>query len=95
MAFDNVTLFEINFEEFPFGSESSDEADAESVAVAEAPVADEASEASGGRAQRVVGLLFGAVVLAAVARQVAKRRGGDADEFDTEEIEPGVERVEA
>jgi len=92
MAFDNVTLFEINFEEFPFGGETSDESEAESVEISEA--SDEASEESSGRGKKAVGLLFGAVVLAVVARQVAKRRGSDDAEFETEEVEPGVERVE-
>jgi len=95
MAFDNVTLFEINFREFPFGGETADETEGESVEITEEPDADESSEASGGRGRTAAALLFGAVALAAVARQVAKRRGSDdADEFDTEDLEPGVERVE-
>jgi len=95
MAFDNVTLFEINLREFPFGGETSDETATESTEVTEESTETDDGE-TGGRGRRVAGLLFGAVILAVVARQVAKRRGGeDYDEFETEEVEPGVERVEA
>jgi len=97
MAFDNVTLFEINIEDFPFDGASESAETEESVEITEEPGEAYDSEASsGGRVRRVVGFLFGAVALAAVARWAAQRRGSDeADTFETEEIEPGVERVEA
>jgi hypothetical protein len=98
MAFDNVTLFEINIQDFPFGGETGETAETEeSVEIADEPSTESESEASSGsRARRVVGFLFGAVILAAVARWAAQRRGSDEDEaFETEEIEPGVERVDA
>lgn len=94
MAFDNVTLFEINVED-PFSDRTDGtRARAESVS---GPTDDAGSDSgsSGGRGRRLLGLFVVVGVLAGVAYWLNKRRGGDEDDFETEEIEPGVERVEA
>jgi len=96
MAFDNVTLFEVTIEDLPFGDATSDEsakAEEKTVEITEAEA--ESDDASGGRSRRVLGFGLAVVTLALVARWVANRRGSEDEEFDTESVEPGVERVES
>jgi hypothetical protein len=100
MAFDNVTLFEVNIDDLPLGSARSDEsakADEATVEIQEAEPEHETTdeETSGGRGQRVISFGLAVVTLALVARWVANRRGSDDEEFETESVEPGVERVES
>lgn len=86
MAFDNVTLFEITVED-PF---ASGERAGESIDVTEEPE----EESGGGRGRKILGLVLVAAVLALAARWFLDRRSEDDADYETEEVEPGVERVE-
>lgn len=92
MAFDNVTLFEINVAD-PLGRESG----TETGRPVERPVEPEAETgSSSGGLVRLLGLAVAGAVLAGAAYWLFQRRQSDDEtEFSTEEIEPGVERVES
>jgi len=91
MAFDDVTLFEITVED-PFATEPDDR-EGESIDVTEAPAAE--AESSGGRARKILALVVVVAALALAAWWAIGRRGEADADFETEEVEPGVERVEA
>jgi ferric-dicitrate binding protein FerR (iron transport regulator) len=91
MAFDNVTLFEITVED-PFASEP-DERAGESIDATEAPATE--AETGGGRGRKLLALVLAGAALALAAWWALGRRGEDEADFETEEVEPGVERVEA
>lgn len=87
MAFDNVTLFEITVED-PFAS-GPDELESPA-STAESATSDE----GGGRGLGLLALVVAGTVLGLAAIWLARRRGAD-DDYETEAVEPGVERVEA
>ncbi|ACV47029.1 MULTISPECIES: hypothetical protein [Halomicrobium] len=90
MAFDNVTLFEINVAD-PLGDETTD---AEPASEPDEPVADSATaDAGGNSALWLLGLVAAVVTIGLAARWLRQRRGESESDYETEEIEPGVERV--
>ena len=85
MAFDNVTLLDITLED-PF---ASDENEREQPVDTPEPTSD-----GGGRGLGLFALVVVGAALGLAALWIARRRSED-DDYETEEIEPGVERVEA
>lgn len=88
MAFDNVTLFEVNLPNEVFGSGRGDETGVE---IQERDRSGKADQSSGGRSKGK--LLFALVALAGIAFGVRKLRSGGDEEGDIEMAyeEPGVE----
>ena len=90
MAFDNVTLFEINVAD-PLGDEPTD---TEPASEPDEPVADSATADTGGTLVLwVLGLVAAVATVGLAARWLRQRRSETASDYETEEIEPGVERV--
>ncbi|NLV09089.1 MULTISPECIES: hypothetical protein [Halomicrobium] len=90
MAFDNVTLFEINVAD-PLGDEPTDAGPASEP---DEPAADSATADAGGTlALRLLGLVAAVATVGLAVRWLRQRRSEAEADYETEEIEPGVERV--
>ncbi len=90
----DITLFEVHVDNLPFSTGSSKQSKSDS----DSKSSKSKSSKSGGSKSRLPKLLAVLVVVAAVGVAVKKLRGGSKDEgeeLQTEEVEPGVERIEA
>ncbi|WP_225332660.1 hypothetical protein [Halomicrobium urmianum] len=90
----DVTLFEVHVDNLPFSTGSGKQSTSKS----DSQQQEQSSDSSSGLKSRLPKLLAVLVVVAAVGVAVKKFRGGSDDEdteLQTEEVEPGVERIEA
>lgn len=97
MAFDNVTLFEINVGDLPIDEPIGTSETREQARVAEEYESDE--DSGGSTLKRLLGLFVAGAVLAGIAvgarKLISKRRSDDDEEIETEPVEPGVERIQS
>ncbi|WP_226011453.1 hypothetical protein [Halomicrobium salinisoli] len=92
----DVTLFEVHVDNLPFSTGRSKKSKSKSDS--DSGKQKKQSEKSGGMKSRLPKLLAVLAVVAVVGVAVKKLRGGGDDEdeeLQTEEVEPGVERIEA